>query len=170
MTLQWKNLSYFTDKNRELLESAISECRTGPSTHVHVISNLRTQSDVQGFVRNKYGDSIKFRGEDRRVDGGRYDLFFWCKCRAIVAILIATAALPCPIQRVVVDLAMRKPEPLLPRSSSQTIARPRRKITCDGCGVGSDVVDVLRSVYVDGKYCDACIDADDELSDHKWEP
>jgi hypothetical protein len=46
----------------------------------------------------------------------------------------------------------------------------RRVATCDGCGTSSDETEILVSVHMHGRYCDQCIDTDDELSGHKWEP
>ena len=44
-----------------------------------------------------------------------------------------------------------------------------RRSTCDSCGASSDDVEILACVHVRERYCDACIDADEELSCHKWE-
>jgi regulator of extracellular matrix RemA (YlzA/DUF370 family) len=47
---------------------------------------------------------------------------------------------------------------------------PRRVRSCDECGASSDECEILMSVYWPGSYCDECIEADEELSAHKWEP
>jgi hypothetical protein len=47
--------------------------------------------------------------------------------------------------------------------------RSRQVKYCDGCDTSSEAVDLLVSLYCPGIYCDACIEADDEMSAHKWE-
>jgi hypothetical protein len=45
----------------------------------------------------------------------------------------------------------------------------RKRRTCDICDMSGDKCELLVSVYIPGTICSDCIDADDELSSHKWE-
>jgi len=46
----------------------------------------------------------------------------------------------------------------------------KRERFCEECGESEDKVELLYHHSGLGPYCDACIEADDELSAHKWEP
>lgn len=52
---------------------------------------------------------------------------------------------------------------------TRQIQKNTRLYFCDGCGYEGTAGDILVSVYHSGKFCESCIEEDDDMRGSKWE-
>lgn len=55
------------------------------------------------------------------------------------------------------------------QAKQQKDVRDTRVYRCDGCGCRGTANEILVSVHHPGKFCDDCIEADEDMSGSKWE-
>lgn len=55
------------------------------------------------------------------------------------------------------------------RAKEEKVARDTRVYSCDGCGCQSTADNILVSVHHSGKFCELCIDDDEDMRGSKWE-
>lgn len=152
LELRWGDSRHSADATSDL-HDAIRQCRQGlvDSVTVHT-PHTHVRFQVHDIVKRRYPG---MRHESRDVPTADSSvervLSIWSENLAIDAALAASACAqpPSPVRR--------------------SRYAPRLRY-CDNCGSDSDHVEILRNVHTDDCYCDACIDADEELSAHKWEP
>ena len=136
---------------------------------LHAYRNLN--NGIRFQLRQKLQQSEQFYVESRGPSHDRV-LLVWRK-QTVLSILVNMTKLPLDIIK---HLIMRKVDEMVAAENDahnkkhiQKMHARNARYTCDMCGRNRGECQLLVSVYFHGIMCEDCLDADEELSCHKWE-
>lgn len=107
---------------------------------------------------------------ESRGEGPERVLFAW-RASSVEAILERVLPNRAVIGAVMSRLheAARKEHERKQQARQQDLAARTRWYTCDGCDTRGTARDILISVFFRGKYCQECIEEDEDMRASKWE-
>ena len=165
LALRWNHSRHSANSATDL-EDAIQQCRLGLVDTVTVHTpHAHVRCQVHDIVKRRYPGMRHESRDETSAGAAERVLCIWSEDRAIDAALDLMAGPPCQVQNAEGRRATAQP----PSPARRSQYAPRLRY-CDFCGDDSDHVEILRNVHTAAQYCDACIEANDELSTHKREP
>jgi hypothetical protein len=164
-TFKWRKMIGLNASHKKELSAALDLCRNAGADMVVVkANNASTRYEIHKFVNKNHPDML----HQSQDENGHRVLRIWSRTKAAQVAASSLDKIPTDLQQLIVNAACSQPAPP-PHRPRPAPERFHRVSYCDDCGRSSDEVEILCNVFVQERYCDECIDADEELSCHKWE-